>query len=181
MKGVVFVELLNMAESIAGEEAVDAILDECPLETGGAFTAVGNYPCSELMIMVQAFSEKLDAPISELQNKFGRWMFMRFAEGYPAFFVGKNDAFTMLESIEDEVHVEVRKLYPEVELPTFATERLDETTLKMVYCSERPLIDFCQGMIEACIEHFKEPANIDKIDHSSGAEFKADFKISMAA
>lgn len=181
MKGVVFVELLNMAESIAGEEAVDAILDECHLENGGAFTAVGNYPCSELMIIVQAFSEKLDAPVSELQNKFGRWMFMRFAEGYPAFFVGKDDAFTMLESIEDEVHVEVRKLYPEVELPTFATERLDETTLKMVYCSERPLIDFCQGMIEACIEHFKTPAQIHKTDHSSEAEFKADFKISLAA
>ncbi|KAB7613786.1 guanylate cyclase [Amylibacter sp. SFDW26] len=181
MKGVVFVELLNMAESIAGEEAVDAILDECPLENGGAFTAVGNYPCSELMIIVQAFSEKLDAPVSELQNKFGRWMFMRFAEGYPAFFVGKDDAFTMLESIEDEVHVEVRKLYPEVELPTFATERLDETTLKMIYCSERPLIDFCQGMIEACIEHFKAPAQINKVDHSSGREFKADFQISMAA
>ena len=90
MKGVVFVELLNMAESIAGEETVDAILDECPLENGGAFTVVGNYPCSELMIMVQAFSEKLDTPVSELQNKFGRWMFMRFSEGYPAFFVGKD-------------------------------------------------------------------------------------------
>ncbi len=181
MKGVVFVELLNMAESIAGEDAVDAILDECPLKTGGAFTAVGNYPCSELMILVQAFSEKLNAPVSELQNKFGRWMFRRFVEGYPAFFVGKDDAFTMLESIEDEVHVEVRKLYPEVELPTFATERLDAATLKMVYCSERPLIDFCQGMIEACIEHFKEPANIQKTDHSTDTAFKADFNITMVA
>lgn len=180
MKGVVFVELLNMAESIAGEETVDAILDECPLENGGAFTVVGNYPCSELMIIVQAFSEKLDAPVSELQNKFGRWMFMRFSEGYPAFFVGKDDAFTMLESIEDEVHVEVRKLYPEVELPTFATERVDATTLRMIYCSERPLIDFCQGMIEACVEYFKTPAKIIKTDHSSDKEFKADFEISMA-
>lgn len=181
MKGVVFVELIAMAETIAGEDKVDEILESCDLESGGVFTAVGNYPCSDLMKVVQAFSDALDAPVDLLQNKFGQWMFNKFVDGYPAFFVGKNDAFTMLESIENEVHVEVRKLYPEVELPTFDTVRTGEGELKMIYSSERPLVAFCEGMIEACIQHFGTPATIERVERMEDGKFCADFNIKLEA
>lgn len=181
MKGVVFVELVAMAESVAGEDLVDEVLETAPLESGGVFTAVGNYPCSELMTLVQAFSERLNAPVEDLQIMFGKWMFNRFVDGYPAFFVGKTDAFTMLESIEDEVHVEVRKLYPEVELPTFATERLDDKTLQMIYRSERPLVSFCHGMILACVDHFGAAAEISRTDSTADGMFACDFRIKLAA
>lgn len=36
MKGVIFVELLRMAEANAGEELVDQVLDSLTLESGGA-------------------------------------------------------------------------------------------------------------------------------------------------
>ena len=35
MKGVIFVELLRMAEANAGEELVDEVLDSLTLESGG--------------------------------------------------------------------------------------------------------------------------------------------------
>lgn len=181
MKGVVFVELIAMAESIAGEDKVDEILDDCDLESGGVFTSVGNYPCSELMKVVQAFSDALDAPVDLLQNKFGQWMFNKFVDGYPVFFNGKNDAFTMLESIENEVHVEVRKLYPEVELPTFETIRVADGEMKMIYASERPLVAFCEGMIEACLSHFGKPATIARREFENNGKFCAEFTITMAA
>jgi hypothetical protein len=181
MKGVVFVELIAMAESMAGEDAVDEIIESCDLESGGAFTTVGNYPCSELMIIVHAFSVALDAPVADLQRQFGEWMFRSFAVGYPEFFVGKNDAFTMLESIENEVHVEVRKLYPEVELPSFDTRRENDGSLIMSYQSERPLVDFCHGMIVACVDHFKDEMLIEFTSKTSGSMFAADFQIRYAA
>ena len=56
MKGVVFVELLSMAESAFGEATVDNVLDEADLDNGGAFTAVGNYPCDHLIKLVEGFS-----------------------------------------------------------------------------------------------------------------------------
>lgn len=180
MKGMVFVELLNMAEAVAGEAAVDEVLDSCDLSTGGAYNAVGNYPCSELMMMVQAFSERLDTPVEDLQRQFGRWMHGRFVQGYPAFFENKRDVLTMLEAIEDEVHVEVRKLYPGVELPTFATERLDERTIRMTYRSPRPLVAFCHGLIDACIDHFGQKAAVEVEDRSSGEEALAAFTIRLA-
>lgn len=181
MKGIVFVELIRMAESVMGEEAVDDILDKVELENDGAFSAVGNYPCRELLQIVDAVGAELGAPVEALHKQFGHWMFGRFADGYPVFFEGKTDGFDMLESIENEVHVEVRKLYPEVELPTFATERLEDGRFKMVYSSERPLHHFCHGLIEACLQHFKHEASIQMTERKDGEKFCAEFLMQKAA
>ncbi|MBT0958488.1 heme NO-binding domain-containing protein [Alphaproteobacteria bacterium KMM 3653] len=181
MKGVVFVELLSMAETLIGEDAVDDVLDATELASGGAYSAVGNYPCSELMALVGAFSAHTGHSVAFLQTTFGKWIFDKFAESYTVFFEGKTDAFTMLESIEGEVHVEVRKLYPEVELPRFETNRVDANTLEMVYASERPLVDFCQGMIEACLIHFGQEAVIEQTPVNLGEAFGAKFNISLTA
>lgn len=181
MKGMVFVELLRMAEDAMGEEAVDEVMDGCDLASGGAYTATGNYPCSELMALVAAFSEKLNAPQSDLQYAFGRWMLDRFAKNYPAFFADKPDALAMLEAIEAEVHVEVRKLYPDAELPHFDTERIGDGRLMLVYRSPRPLIGFCHGLIAACLEHFEQQGTIDVETRSGGTESEAVFTVSLAA
>ena len=161
------------------------MLDNVELESDGAFSAVGNYPCSELMTLVGAFSDHTGHSVQFLQTAFGKWIFAKFAESYQVFFEGKDNAFTMLESIENEVHVEVRKLYPEVELPTFATNRLADGSLEMIYSSERPLVDFCQGMIEACLEHFGEQAEITQTklqdDNLFGAKFNIRLQIEQAA
>lgn len=160
MKGTIFVELINMAEAAFGEETVDMVLDKADLDNGGAFSTVGNYPCSELVKIVLAFSENSGLSPEVLQMKFGHWMMAHFVLTYPQFFEDKSDAFAMLESIEAEIHVEVRKLYPEAELPTFTTERTAPNHLKMVYESPRPLSAFCHGMIEACLEHFNEEGSV---------------------
>lgn len=181
MKGVVFVELLAMAESLVGEDAVDDVIDGLDLASGGSYTSVGIYPCGELMTIVEAFSKALDAPVDTLQRQFGHWMFGRFIEGYPVFFTGKTDAPMMLESIENEVHVEVRKLYPDVELPSFETQRLSDGGIIMGYRSDRPLIDFCHGMIEACVEHFETPMSIEVKTVSIANKFAADFLVRNVA
>ncbi len=181
MKGIVFVELIRMAESVMGEDVVDDILDEVSLEGDAAFTSVGNYPCAELLNLVDAFGRHLNAPTDVLQVKFGHWMFGRFAEGYPVFFEGKNDAFDMLESIENDVHIEVRKLYPEAELPTFATERLAPDQLKMTYISERPLNNFCLGLIQACMEHFGQKSEVSMQEVTRNDRFAAEFVIDKVA
>ncbi|NRB04725.1 MAG: heme NO-binding domain-containing protein [Rhodobacteraceae bacterium] len=181
MKGIVFVELLSMAEALVGEEAVDTVIEGLDLPSGGAYTSVGNYPCSELMAIVGSFSEATGHSVAVLQNAFGKWIFQRFSEGYEEFFCGKADAFHMLSSIENEVHVEVRKIYPEAELPTFDTTQRDANTLCMTYASERPLVDFCQGMIEACLEHFNQSAEIVKDPFMADGKYGATFTIRLAA
>lgn len=160
MKGIVFVELLKMAEEAFGEDMVDAVLDSLTLESGGAYTAVGTYPCGELVAIVGGFSATSGLSGDALQRQFGHWMMTRFTELYPDFFADKTDALHMLEAIEDEVHVEVRKLYPDAELPSFATTRGGPGELTMEYSSARPLVPFCHGLIEACLGVFKAEGDV---------------------
>ena len=160
MKGVVFVELISMAEDAFGEDVVDDVLEKADLANGGAFTTVGNYPCEELVKIVEAFSQHSGLPADVLQRKFGHWMMDFFGKHYPGFFEGKQNSFEMLEAVDQEIHVEVLKLYPDAELPRFETERPAPNTLEMVYSSPRPLVSFCHGLVEACVERFDEKADI---------------------
>lgn len=181
MKGMVFVELLQMAESALGEERVDAVLDRCELSSGGAYNAVGSYPCSELVALVGAFSDETGLPGDALQRQFGHWMLERFKRSYPHFFEGRENALELLEAVDAEVHVEVRKLYPDAELPRFETERLAPDTLRLVYASPRPLAAFCHGLIEACVEHYGHDAEIAREDVPAGSQGTAAFKVRLAA
>ena len=167
MKGVLFVELLGIAEDMLGEEVVDHVIEGCNLPSGGAYTTVGDYPCAELVALITGFSQETAVPSEELQRLFGHWMMGSFRRNYPSFFAEKTNAFDMLESIEGEVHVEVRKIYPNAELPRFDTRRPDENSLEMIYTSSRPLAHFCKGLVEACVDDFGAPTTI-KMDDRSG-------------
>jgi hypothetical protein len=177
MKGVVFVELLNMAESAVGEEVVDKVISKCPLASGGAYTTVGSYDSAELISLVKGFSSATGNSVEALQRQFGHWMLRRFTETYGQFFEAKTDAFSMLESIDSEVHVEVRKLYPDAELPRFETQRLNDNTLRLVYSSPRRLSAFCHGLIEATLAHYGEQAQIECVDKSTNTTGVAEFTI----
>lgn len=177
MKGMIFVELLKMAEGAFGEDVVDDVIDKANLPSGGAYTTVGNYPCDELMTLVRGFSKHSGIAGPELQRLFGHWMMDSFAKHYPEFFTGKNSSLDMLAAIESEIHVEVRKLYPDADLPQFNTSRPDVGTMQMTYRSPRPLVDFCHGLIEGCVSHFGETAQIDRDDRGTMGQSEADFRI----
>lgn len=179
MKGIVFVELLSMAEETFGEEVVDTILETTELPSGGAYTAVGDYSCDELMTLVGAFSAHSGIPGSELQRLFGHWMMETFGRHYPHLIEKRKDSLDMLEAIEGDIHVEVRKLYPNADLPEFDTEREGSNGLKLTYKSPRPLSDFCQGLVEACVERFGQKAAISRNDRSSEPMTISDFHIQI--
>ena len=72
------------------------------------------------------------------------------------------NAFDFLESIETYIHVEVKKLYPDAQLPQFKTKRLNPDTLEMIYHSDRSMSDFALGLIEKTFEHYQETASITR-------------------
>ena len=181
MKGLVFTELLRMAEDALGEDVVDGVLDSADLPSGGSYTAVGSYSCGELVELVLGFSDASGHSPETLQRMFGRWMFGYFMEKYPRFFADKADAFALLSAIDGEIHVEVAKLYPDAELPRFRTSRAPDGGFVLHYSSPRPLLAFCRGLVEACLDHYGETASVTvtRIDADVGVE--ADIAIRPAA
>jgi len=166
MKGIVFCEFVEMLEQEFSADMADEIISGAALESGGAYTTVGTYDHHEMLALVTQLSEKTGTPVPDLVEAFGRYLFGRFVDLYPAFFEGVDGAFSFLDRIEEHVHVEVRKLYPDAELPTFKTSRTDDNTMVMVYQSTRPFADLAKGLIEGCIAHYGEPVDVQMEDLS---------------
>lgn len=179
MKGLIFTELLAMADHAVGEAQVDHVISRCPLSSGGAYSAVGNYPSSDLKALVEGFASETGNSVSALQKAFGHWMLTHFTENYSHFFTAKTNAFDLLVSVEDEIHVEVRKLHPDTSLPYFSYERPNERTLLLTYRSGRGLVDFCEGLIEATLAHYGETASISRDVTNDDDVTIAQFTISL--
>ncbi|MEL7532344.1 MAG: heme NO-binding domain-containing protein [Bacteroidota bacterium] len=164
MKGMVFTEFLEMVEDQFGFSTADKIITNADLASGGVYTAVGTYHHQEMVSLVVNLSKETELTVPQLLVAFGRHLFTRFAAGYGHFFEGVKDSFTFLSSIENYIHIEVRKLYPDAELPSFEVQQNSEQEMSMVYKSERGFADFAQGLIEGCIKHFDEEVNISRED-----------------
>ena len=159
MKGIVFTEFLAMVEDGHGADVTDELLELPELASGGAYTSVGTYDFQELVAMVVKLSELLEVPIPELLHDYGVHLFGRFVEVFPGLFEGQADADAFLSGVHDHIHFEVRKLYPEAELPNFEVE-LDGEELRMRYTSPRPLADFALGLIHGCLRHFGDEREV---------------------
>jgi hypothetical protein len=161
MKGLIFTEFLEMVETVWSLDMVDQIIARSQVASAGVYTSVGNYPHQEMVALVVALSEDTQTPVEQLIRTFGRHLFGRFAALYPRFFNGISDSFQFLGGIEDIIHAEVRKLYPEADLPTFIVETAPGR-LTLTYFSEHPFADLAHGLIEGCLTHFDDKADLQR-------------------
>ena len=138
---------------------MDAIIGRSQVASGGAYTSVGTYPHEEIIALVTALSQETGIPGPDLVRTFGKYLFGRFALAYPRFFQGVDNSFLFLSGIEDVIHADVRKLYPDAELPTFEVNMTPDS-LTLTYFSEHPFVDLAQGLIEGCVAYFGEAIDI---------------------
>ena len=161
MQGVVFTEFLELVEGEFGADTLDAILDAVETETDGAYTAIGSYDFNELVSLVGALSNETGVAVEVLLKTFGTFLFGRLIAMYPQFVDSAEDAFTCLKSVEGTIHVEVRKLYPDAELPSFEWQQPQPGEMVMEYSSARPFALVAEGLIQGCIEHFEQDINAE--------------------
>ncbi|WP_342118851.1 heme NO-binding domain-containing protein [Pseudoduganella sp. OTU4001] len=164
MKGVVFTEFMELVETRMGLDMLDRIITEANLPNDGAYTAVGTYDHAELVRLVQALSNASGLSVPQLIHLFGEHLFQRFSLQYKALFADSRTAFDFLARIDDVIHVEVRKLYPDAELPTLPCERPTPDSLVMLYSSPRGFGDLAEGLIAGCIKHFGEDIKVTRVD-----------------
>ncbi len=170
MKGVVFTEFIEMVEDRFGFELADRIIETSELASGGAYTSVGTYDHHELIALLTKLSEETKTPAPDLLKAFGHYLFGRFVQGYPQVFEGLDDAIQVLSQLDEIIHPEVRKLYPDAELPTFENHLLEPRGLEMVYRSPRPFGDLAEGLVHGCIEHFGNSLHVTREDSSTEDE-----------
>jgi hypothetical protein len=166
MKGIVFAEFLEMVEDKFGFDITDDIIEASKgeLSTKGAYTSIGTYPHTEMIALVKNLSIATKIPVPKLIHVFGAHLLNQFAKHYPSFFESANNTFTFLKSIDNHIHVEVLKLYPDAELPRFSFfhPNDDESKLTMIYSSERAMSDLAAGLIEGAIKYYNENITYEK-------------------
>ncbi|GAA0711156.1 heme NO-binding domain-containing protein [Aquimarina litoralis] len=178
MKGIVFTEFLQLVEDKFGLEMVDQIIEESNLPSNGVYTAIGTYEFSEMLSLITNLSKNTNIKTDDLLLTYAEHFFGVLAGGYPQLIERYTDPLDLLESIENHIHVEVRKIYPSAELPTFEVLERTPDSLAMIYKSSRAMYSFGLGLMHKTFEHFNKKAVItcDKLK-DDGTEVK--FMIQM--
>ncbi len=161
MKGLIFTEFLDMVESEFGLAVVDAIIERSNLPSEGVYTSVGTYDFAEMLSLVTELQKETGLPLPDLLRSFGHYLFGSLKRVHPEVMSSYESPMAMIASIEDHIHVHVRKLYPDAELPTFKVLSREETSLELIYSSRRGLGYLALGLIEKTFEHFGKEARIE--------------------
>lgn len=180
MRGLVFTEFLEFVEEQAGPEMVETMLDACDLQSEGIYTSVGTYDHDELIAMLVFLNNATGQEVGAMVQAFGEHLFGRLATHHAAIVSDAKALLDFLEGIESHIHREVRKLYPDAELPVFDTERPDENRLIMNYRSARPFADLAHGMIRGAARHFGTKVTVHRSEVANADGTAARFEVIAA-
>ncbi|KYG74921.1 heme-NO-binding protein [Roseivirga ehrenbergii] len=173
MKGIVFTEFLEMVETKFGLEMVDYIVESSDLKSKGAYTSIGTYDFVEMLQLIGHLSEKTAIPAEKLIYEYGLYFFGYLETNYPHIFKQYNSPVAFLHSVEGHIHVQVRKIYPDAELPTFEVREIGPNQMEMIYHSKRALYKFAEALIRKTFDHYHEKCEIElKMIQSNGTEVK---------
>ncbi len=177
MKGIVFTEFEQMIEEAFGEEMMDDLIDSTEPASGGSYTSVGTYSHEELVAMVIELSRRTGTPVPDLIRAFGHHLAKAFVKKFKIFFDDVDNTLEFLKRIDNHIHVEVAKLYPDAELPEFDFDDSDPETFFLNYSSKRGFADLAQGLIEATSQYYKESFLIERKDSVDGEVYVTQFKL----
>ncbi|MGF1755894.1 heme NO-binding domain-containing protein, partial [Vibrio makurazakiensis] len=107
--------------------------------------------------------KKTDIEPSTLQCVFGEAIFKNLLLSLPeeAGIKGSKGTFQFIRHVEEYIHVEVKKLYPDAEPPGFEFIAQDEVNLEFDYKSARCMSHVCLGLLKGCAHHFNESFDIE--------------------
>ncbi|MFC5469760.1 heme NO-binding domain-containing protein [Cohnella suwonensis] len=168
MKGMVFTSFLEMVENKFSLGMADQIIEASDLPSGGSYTSVGTYHHNEMIQLVVQLAERTGIPVADLVRTFGEYLFTQLIAMYPQFIQEHRTAFSFLRKVDNYIHVEVRKLYPDAELPAFEYEASEPGSMAMIYRSSRPFADLAEGLILGCIQYYGENIEVKRDNLSEG-------------
>lgn len=173
MKGIILSEFVEFIEQELGEDIAQKIIDDSDLKSDGAYSRVGLYDYQELIQLLTQTVAETQTEATVLLDHFSHHLFSVFKRDYSLFFEGVATAAEMLKQIDEHIHVEVKKLYPEAELPSFSYTQ-EGAILTLSYQSPRPLALVAQALVGACLKYFGDNETLltsDIADDHKSAHF----------
>lgn len=173
MKGIIFTEFLELVETKFGLAMVDKIIEQSDLKSSGVYTSVGTYEFSDMLQLLSHLSENTDIEVDDLLLVYSEHLFSVLVKMHPNLIEHYKDPMSLLASIENHIHVEVQKIYPDAQLPTFKLELMDEDKMIMLYKSDKALYMLGKGLMQETCKLFKTPVQINLLKlNDAGTEVR---------
>jgi hypothetical protein len=160
MKGIVFTNFFDMVEETLGFELVDQLINETELSTGGAYTGVGTYSHLELLSLASNLHKITNISLNDLLITYGEYLFPKLVPIAPDIIAKFSSTFELVAAVDSIIHVEVKKLYPDAELPNFEIIKHDHKDMIVTYTSCRPFAYLAYGLILGCAEYFNQEVQV---------------------
>ena len=109
---------------------------------------------ANLSLLYQRFQKKKDIPLNDLLEAFGLFLLPKLIEKHDYIIHQYNHPLDLIEGIEQHIHIEVKKLYDDAELPTFNNISRTENKLVIEYTSQKELSHLAIGLIRGTLKHF---------------------------
>lgn len=168
MKGVLF----NIVEEVVDDTLPDGTWDRALEGAGvrGAYTSLGNYPDEQLVRIVGSLSDQSGLPVPDVLRHAGQHGFNHLVERHPDLVDDVDDLWTLMSRLDDVIHPEVLKLYPEATPPMFAVESSDEGSMTLRYRSPRQMCFLAEGLILGAADHFGTSVDVSQSEcvHAGG-------------
>jgi predicted hydrocarbon binding protein len=163
-----------MIEDEFGMECWEKLLEKCDLPSGGIYTSAATYDDQEILSLVGALSEYSSVPVPTLVEAFGRYLYNGLASSLPASMMDYPDLWSLLDSVDSVIHVEVNKLYPDALTPKIIVTEKHQNGITLYYQSPRKMCLLAVGLVHKAAESFGTPVTIkhtccmnDGADHCS--------------
>lgn len=161
MQGIIFTALSDMVIEKLGMAVWDQLLDDADLPSQGAYTSGGRYDDAELLTLVGMLSERTGIAAPDLIRSFGEYLFAKLYASLPDSIRGSENLRQFLLAIENTIHKEVKRIYPDSYLPSFQYDDSNTKQLTMHYRSKRKLCFAAEGLIAGAAAQFKESIRIE--------------------
>ncbi len=174
MKGFIFTNFIEFVETTHGLEMVDEMITNCNLQSEGIYSSFSSYEFDELVSLLTYVSNKIDVNPEILLEKFGVFVFPYLIGKHSYIIENYDNAIDLIGGIENHIHIEVKKIYNDADLPTFRVVEKTTKKLTIIYNSSKGLTYFAIGLIKETLNHFKVNGSvtIDKsLDPKMGVKF----------
>lgn len=145
VKGVLFDVVREVVAELLGEDAWDRAVESAGFE--GSYTSLGNYPDEEMAELVVLLSESAGLSVDETLRTVGIHGWRHLELRQPELVAGVDDMGTLLHSLNNVVHTEVRKLYPDSFVPLFGITDEGPNRWLVTYESERRMCRLAEGLL----------------------------------
>jgi hypothetical protein len=174
MKGFIFTNFIQFVETTHGLEMVDEMITNSNLPSGGIYSSFNSYQFDELVSLLTYVSKKTNVNPEILLEKFGEFVFPYLIGKHSYIIENYDNAIDLIAGIENHIHIEVKKLYNDADLPTFRVVEKSTNKLSIIYKSSKGLTYFAIGLIKATLNHFNVNGSVtvDKFfDAKMGVQF----------